>query len=332
MSTNLNRVEKIDPRVESLIGKFSIDAKMLLEVLSLVNRSIPLYQIEQIIHWPKDKIMDSLNELVSSHVIEYNGSGYYWIKESSVLDFFRSRISGVTFSVCEDNALLNRELEHLRKIIAIPHLLKHKKDIHEKLNLLNTFVSETFTAQRCLITLKVQDKWLEVARNLEPSSDQNPLYKVLKDVASNTVMTSKGVCTSDIVDSNVFNNQDVLTLKLRSIVSSPLRVHGQTIGAICIDSNIKHRVYNQSTLSLLNTLCEQIDTLLESENNQSLATNSTVPQATGTGKLGEFKAMYEKEAVERALREGKGNKSKAARILGVTRKTLYRKLNRYNIV
>ncbi|HET9870227.1 MAG TPA: helix-turn-helix domain-containing protein, partial [bacterium] len=39
----------------------------------------------------------------------------------------------------------------------------------------------------------------------------------------------------------------------------------------------------------------------------------------------------EKEAVERALHQSRWNKSKAAELLGVTRKTLFNKMKKYDI-
>jgi transcriptional regulator of acetoin/glycerol metabolism len=41
--------------------------------------------------------------------------------------------------------------------------------------------------------------------------------------------------------------------------------------------------------------------------------------------------QLEKHAIERALRQSKGNKSKASKLLGISRDTLYRKLKEYNI-
>ena len=42
--------------------------------------------------------------------------------------------------------------------------------------------------------------------------------------------------------------------------------------------------------------------------------------------LEQFLARVEKELIERALREAKGNKSQAARLLGLTRPRLYRRM------
>ena len=42
--------------------------------------------------------------------------------------------------------------------------------------------------------------------------------------------------------------------------------------------------------------------------------------------LGEFLASVEKELIDRALKRAKGNKTKAAKLLGLTRPRLYRRL------
>jgi two-component system, NtrC family, response regulator HydG len=43
------------------------------------------------------------------------------------------------------------------------------------------------------------------------------------------------------------------------------------------------------------------------------------------------KADYEKEQIVKALKQSNFNKSKAAKLLQITRKTLYNKINHYNL-
>ena len=48
--------------------------------------------------------------------------------------------------------------------------------------------------------------------------------------------------------------------------------------------------------------------------------------------LPEKKKHYDREAIIQALKETGGNKAKAARLLGIDRKTIYAKIAKYNIV
>ncbi len=48
--------------------------------------------------------------------------------------------------------------------------------------------------------------------------------------------------------------------------------------------------------------------------------------------LPEFLAQIERELIERALRRTKGNKAKAARLLGMTRPRLYRRMVQLRLI
>jgi transcriptional regulator of acetoin/glycerol metabolism len=51
---------------------------------------------------------------------------------------------------------------------------------------------------------------------------------------------------------------------------------------------------------------------------------------TGQSLIGQSLANIEQEAIQTALTEAQGNKSKAARILGISRSKLYEKLSQMN--
>ncbi|MFO7931563.1 MAG: sigma-54 dependent transcriptional regulator [Desulfosalsimonas sp.] len=58
---------------------------------------------------------------------------------------------------------------------------------------------------------------------------------------------------------------------------------------------------------------------------------AAAPENTGTGDYGSSLDEIEKSAIVRALERAEGNKSEAARLLGITRRTLYNKLEKYGI-
>ncbi|MFO7837972.1 MAG: sigma-54 dependent transcriptional regulator [Desulfosalsimonadaceae bacterium] len=61
------------------------------------------------------------------------------------------------------------------------------------------------------------------------------------------------------------------------------------------------------------------------------APRAAAPENTGTGDAGASLGEIEKSAIVRALERAEGNKSEAARLLGITRRTLYNKLEKYGI-
>ena len=61
------------------------------------------------------------------------------------------------------------------------------------------------------------------------------------------------------------------------------------------------------------------------------APQATAPDNAGTGDAGSSLDEIEKSAIVRSLEKAGGNKSEAARLLGITRRTLYNKLDKYGI-
>jgi two-component system response regulator HydG len=62
----------------------------------------------------------------------------------------------------------------------------------------------------------------------------------------------------------------------------------------------------------------------------SALSGSSVTKPVGND-LKAIQEMTEKQQIEKVLREVNGNKSKAAKILNIDRKTLYNKMERYGI-
>jgi DNA-binding NtrC family response regulator len=53
--------------------------------------------------------------------------------------------------------------------------------------------------------------------------------------------------------------------------------------------------------------------------------------APAAGSLGDHRAQAERAAIEEALRKAKGNRSLAARMLGISRRTLYNKMDEHGL-
>ena len=70
--------------------------------------------------------------------------------------------------------------------------------------------------------------------------------------------------------------------------------------------------------------------------NQNVITMAHLPseflaQARGVTGMSDMDSEFEAEAIERALKKADGNKAKAARMLQISRRTIYRKMDKYNI-
>ena len=170
-----------------------------------------------------------------------------------------------------------------------------------------------------------------------------------------TIATSQQ-CLLTMAEEGTFNKRLALALSTLVIDLPPLSDRGEDIGllaqAILEDFNAEgnHQLggFSQEAMDLLlaHTWNDQVDELVEvvrsgcqhAESHvvrgtnlpdylhQTILAESRQPKVTQEIDLDKFLANVESELIERALIESRGNKTKAAQLLGITRARLHRRL------
>jgi transcriptional regulator with PAS, ATPase and Fis domain len=143
----------------------------------------------------------------------------------------------------------------------------------------------------------------------------------------------------------------------------PLRQRGEDVGllaycflqqcnskygkSLTLSSAVLHFFYNyewpgnvrelQNCIEYVSIMCSDNEIYVEHLPLSMLEANGDVPTApkansSGTGSLRDEVQLTEKELILRALKTSKNNKTAAMKVLGVSRRTFYRKLKEFGLM
>ncbi|GAB4435098.1 MAG: hypothetical protein Kow00120_01760 [Anaerolineae bacterium] len=121
-------------------------------------------------------------------------------------------------------------------------------------------------AERGFIMLLNDDGVLafQVARNLDEAAIESGDFAVSRTITRQVLDSNAPVVTTNAVEDPRFANQlSIMTHSLRSIMATPLRARGRSIGVVYVDNRIRAGTFTEDDLALLDAFAQQAAIAIE---------------------------------------------------------------------
>ncbi len=121
-------------------------------------------------------------------------------------------------------------------------------------------------AERGFIMLLNDDGVLEyqVARNLDQAAIESGDFAVSRTISRQVLDSNAPVVTTNAVEDPRFaSKQSILIHNLRSIMATPLRARGRSIGVVYVDNRIREGIFTDDDLALLDAFAQQAAIAIE---------------------------------------------------------------------
>ena len=156
--------------------------------------------------------------------------------------------------------------ERLELVYQLTRTFNSSLDLEDVLNTVMDEVISAVNAERGFVVLRGENEQLDfrAARGMERETIDHPEFQISRGVVERVVEEGQGVVTSDAQQDERFMGRDsVMSLGLRSILCSPLRLKDQTLGAIYVDSRLHAGIFTPDDLELLNAIAASATTAIE---------------------------------------------------------------------
>ncbi|MEM8885255.1 MAG: sigma 54-interacting transcriptional regulator [Planctomycetota bacterium] len=152
-------------------------------------------------------------------------------------------------SRADDAALAAR----YKRMLTLAKSLASERDLKKVLTVAVDAIVEFTNAERAFVWLgDVESGSVAVARNLDKEYVRKPAGKLSRSILGRVMESSETVLTDNASeDSEFLGSQSIGEMKLRSVICTPLSVHGNTIGAIYVDHRFQDAEFEQEDLALL---------------------------------------------------------------------------------
>ncbi|MCZ6785770.1 MAG: sigma-54-dependent Fis family transcriptional regulator [Planctomycetota bacterium] len=149
-----------------------------------------------------------------------------------------------------DDAALAARYKHL---LAVAKSLSSERDIKKVLTVVVDTIVELTGAERAFVWLGgYEDGAVAVARNIDKEHVRKPTDKLSRSILRRAMESSETILTDNASEDQGFlGSQSVGELKLRSVVCTPLSIHGETIGAIYVDHRFHDAEFSEEDIALL---------------------------------------------------------------------------------
>lgn len=213
-----------------------------------------------------------------------------------------------------DKGAFRRDLYYRLKVvqIAIPPLRERKEDIPL---LVNAFIKKASSKHDKKIR-GIEKEGLNRLKNYPWPGNVRELMNVIDNLV---VMSSTSFISEDDIEERLYEES-------RDNLSPDLPVHVEKSR-----EDMERELIINSLLSLHNDVKEILHILRDQKENRGINLNRYVEVTEEGEERGRDIDSIEKEAIIRALNMNQGNRRKAAEQLGISVRTLYRRLNKYNI-
>jgi transcriptional regulator with GAF, ATPase, and Fis domain len=150
--------------------------------------------------------------------------------------------------------------ERIARLYNVSRLIGSSLDLQTVLDQVMDAVISLTNAERGFLMLLDKDNVLtvKVARNFDQETIENNDLTVSRTITNGVLQTGQAIITDNASQDPRFAGQNsIMAYNFRSIVASPLRVHGTVIGVMYVDNRFQSGVFSEDDLQLLDMFGEQ---------------------------------------------------------------------------
>ena len=166
-----------------------------------------------------------------------------------------------------NNQLIERQEARLAALYEVSSQLGKTLDLGEVLNQVMDSIIQLTGAERGFLMLYNADNGslqTRAARNFDQETIEADAINISHTVIERAINIGEGILSSNAQEDDRFSGQEsVVGYQLRSIMCAPLRVRGQTLGAVYVDNRLFSGVFEQDDLGLLVTFANQAAIAIE---------------------------------------------------------------------
>jgi signal transduction histidine kinase len=166
-----------------------------------------------------------------------------------------------------NNQLIERQEARLSALYEVSSQLGKSLDLGEVLNQVMDSIIQLTGAERGFLMLYSADNGglqTRAARNFDQETIEADAINISHTVIERAINIGEGILSSNAQEDDRFSGQEsVVGYQLRSIMCAPLRVRGQTLGAVYVDNRLFSGVFEQDDLGLLVTFANQAAIAIE---------------------------------------------------------------------
>lgn len=147
--------------------------------------------------------------------------------------------------------------EHLQLLYHLNQTLNSSLDLDQVLDQLMDQVIAAIKAERGFIVLQSGSDQLEfrASRGIDHQNIDDPEHEVSRSVINKVLADSKPILALNAQDEDdLKNRKSVMNLYLKSVICAPLRIKGNTLGAIYLDNRLQAGVFSEADLELLTSI------------------------------------------------------------------------------
>ena len=159
------------------------------------------------------------------------------------------------------NQLVERQEARLAALYEVSSRLGKSLDLGEVLNqVMDSIIQLTGAERGFLMLYDAENGSLQTraARNFDQETIEADAVNISHTVIERAINTGEGILSSNAQEDDRFSGREsVVGYQLRSIMCAPLRVRGQTLGAVYVDNRLFSGVFEKDDLGLLVTFANQ---------------------------------------------------------------------------
>jgi transcriptional regulator with GAF, ATPase, and Fis domain len=128
-----------------------------------------------------------------------------------------------------------------KRLLAVGKSLASERDLKKVLAQTMDAIVELANAERAFVWLGTAEEGaVAVARNLDKEHVRKPAGKLSRSILGRAIETGETVLTDNATeDADFMSSASIGEMKLRSVICTPLVLHGETIGAIYVDHRFR---------------------------------------------------------------------------------------------
>lgn len=157
-----------------------------------------------------------------------------------------------------DVAVISRRLRNFAALVQITKAVSGELGSDRLLELVIAKALDLTNAERgFLILTQGETHTFQVARNRDGTAIEEPEKQVSHSVVTKVVQSGEPVQTLDAKNDLSEMSNTITALEVRSLLCTPLKVRGEIIGCVYVDSQIVEQEFSEESLDLLQAFADQ---------------------------------------------------------------------------